>query len=182
MAKITEDTAPALDASTCPKFEEHRVQRGQIHEPCREFIPSLGEYTPEQMKRYFHDDGPQASPTLFAGYSQSPEEFALQEKREIARQAANDAIFKAYELRTVGERSHWFDVAAAKRGITLDAQVEQAIIEREKRIEEERALLLEINRLAAIRTAKATRALYLESYPEPDPSMLDRIVTGIRGR
>jgi hypothetical protein len=180
MAKITDTAAPALDASTCPAWAEHLQSVGRVHETCGELIPGGG-YTPEQLLRYFHTELVQP-PNSFDGYHETDEEKDLHAKRERARQAAEDAVFRAYELRTVGERSHWFDAAAAKRGITLDAQVEQAIIEREKLIEAERAILLEINRLAMIRTAKASRALYLESYPEPDPSMLDRIVTGIRGR
>ncbi len=115
------------------------------------------------------------------------------ERYEVARAALEDATFAIEDARRgragivgryVGADGNVVeDHGVFARGARADQAIAEAVVRREKRREEAAEILLEIQRVDARRGALARRAMYLESYPEPEPSptLLERAGAVLRG-
>jgi len=194
MTRTTEDEGTAtieITAATCPRKFEHRALLGQTHSTCATFIPSLpGGYTPDEFQRYFAPPAVEAPPNP---YGPDAENRQLWEKYEVARAAYEDSVFHVDDLRRGRAQLSGRHVDATgnvvvdhgvvARGARADQSIAEAVVRREKRREEAAEILLEIQRVDARRGALARRAMYLESYPEPQPSptLLERAGAALRG-
>jgi len=185
----TKEDVP-VDAATCPQKHEHRALLNQRCAACGETIPGHGMYTPDEYQRYF---APPAAEPAPSPYGPDEENARLWREYEVARQAYEDAAFAVEDLRRgragivgryVGADGNVVvDHGVVARGARADQSIAEAVVRREKRREEAAEILLEIQRVDARRGALARRAMYLESYPEPQPSptLLERAGAALRG-
>jgi len=192
MTRTTEDKTTAtieISAATCERKHEHRALLGQTCSSCSTFIPSLPGYSPDQFQRWF---APPAAEPAPSPYGPDPRNAALWLEYEGARQALEDATFHVSDLqrgraqivgRHVGADGNVVeDDGVRVRGARADEAIAEAVVQREKRREEAKAILAEIQKCDARRDALARRAMYLESYPEPEPrGVLERIGDAVRG-
>jgi len=184
----TKEDGP-IDVATCPDKPLHRMKLAQTCETCGTLIPSLSGYKPDEYERYFAPPRAEGPSHPFAPDEQNA---ALWRQHEVAAKAYEDAVFAVEDLRRgraqlsgryVGADGNVVeDHSVFARGARADQAIAEAVARREKRREEDGAILAEIQRVDAIRRARHLRALYLESFPEPAPrGVLERIGEAVRG-
>jgi len=178
-----------LDAATCRDKPLHRVKLGQTCETCGTAIPMQMGFTPDEFERYFAPPRAEGPSHPFAPDEENRQ---LWLEYEARRAAYEDAAFAVDDLRRgrsqiVGRRvgadgNVVEDHSVFARGARADQAIAEAESRREKLRDAAQAVLLEIGKVDARRGARHLRALYLESFPEPEPSrgIVERIGDAVR--
>ncbi len=178
-----------IDAASCPQKFEHRGLLNQRCAACGETIPGHGMYSPDEYQRYF---APPAAEPAPSPYGPDEENARLWREYEVARQAAEDAAFAVEDLRRgrsgivgryVGADGNVVeDHGVFARGARADHAIAELEAKRERLRTEAQAVLFSIQKADARRGALARRAMFLESFPEPEPrGILERAGAVLRG-
>ncbi len=188
--KTTKTIEISAASASCPDKPMHRMKLAQTCATCSTFIPALPAYNSAEYQTYFAPPHVEAPPNP---YGPDAENARLWLEYEAARQAFEDSCFAVADAQRgraqirgshVGADGNTVvDDGVFVRGARADQSIAELEAKRERLRTEAQAVLFSIQKADARRGALAQRAMFLESFPEPEPSrgITARIGDALRG-
>jgi len=187
--EVKEEDAKVDAVLACPERDQHKSRLNQVCSGCGEIIPGGGSYVTADFDRYFRMGPDQVTPAHRHPFSDA-EAQGWREYEQINDQYTA-AVFLVEDLRSnraqISGRyidrsgNTQTDATVFQRAGQVDEQIAAAVARREQLREQAGQKLREIGRLSQARTAKIRADLYAESFPPPQPTLLERAAAAIRG-